>query len=441
MAAEAARAAVTGSQESFVFTLAPDREGIRFSAEEKAAFRCRMRVLRGGEPAMNDSRRFRMPLEDCAVIVGNAKKRMADGTIPHLYEHGWGPMGEEAGGKALDVLEENGDIWIVAQLTAEMWEASVEPGLKWHGRSAGFSGYWDGDDFIRCADIFEWSATNFPAMRGLGAVEQMSAARERASSRSTVRLASGLVVPASSVDQSSNGVSLTGRDAESATASPAAASKPKESEMKFSKEFLVSLGLADGASPEDVEKATAAKLAAAAATQTPATPTPKPAATEQLTAGAAATPATAPVDVRAEVREMLRQEREAARTEVRAEMAAERKAQRVTELLAKATSLGKVLSSKEEQDAWRLRIERDPEDFAASVLPILPVRAPVRGAVPSPQSDLSSSAAAPTEFAAGTPGRDAYLTKVARFARRNSISQSQANDYLTQHPEALEQVN
>lgn len=247
--------------EKFVFTLAQD--GSPMEPEEKPG-RCRMRFLIGGEPEMGDPRRFRMYPEDAALCVGNAKKRLSQqpkGGIPILFEHGWGMYGGKAGGCALDVFEEKGDIWFLSLLDEDTWEDAVDPGLNWFGRSAGFSGWIDPDGFIRPADIFEGSFTNFPAMKGLGMVEPMAQLEQRLSSRSFVSL-NGLLVPqhlAAAPMGAPEGPRTpeAGGEGSSTNTSPAEASHRKEQEMNLSAATLKLLGFAEGEkpTPEQIETA------------------------------------------------------------------------------------------------------------------------------------------------------------------------------------------
>ena len=247
--------------EKFVFTLAQD--GSPMEPEEKPG-RCRMRFLIGGEPEMGDPRRFRMYPEDAALCVGNAKKRLSmqpKGGIPILFEHGWGMYGGKAGGYALDVYEEKGDLWFLALLDEDTWEGAVDPGLNWFGRSAGFSGWVDPDGFIRPADIFEGSFTNFPAMKGLGMVEPMAQLEARLSSRSFVAF-NGLLVPQhlaaapTGAPEGPRTPEAGGGDVTRNT-SPDKASHRKEQEMNLSAATLKLLGFAEGEkpTPEQIEAA------------------------------------------------------------------------------------------------------------------------------------------------------------------------------------------
>ncbi len=202
----------------YVFTLSKDVTG--FLAVDPSKRICKLRYLRAGEPSMADERRFRMLPDDASLVVGNAKKRLAEAFIPQLTEHGWGPDGGKACGKVLEVLDEGGDVWFLVQLTEQAWQDAVDPGLAWMGRSAGFRGWMDPDGFIRPADVFEGSFTNFPAMKGLGAAETMESASVRFSTRNP---------------------------------SPPEASSRKEQEMKFSTDDLKRLGLPESATQEQAE--------------------------------------------------------------------------------------------------------------------------------------------------------------------------------------------
>lgn len=264
--------AKTHRLEQYVFTFAQD--GSPMKPDEEKPRECRMRFLIGGEPAMGDPRRFRMYPEDAALVVGNAKKRLSmqpKGGIPMLFEHGWGMYGGKAGGFALDVYEEGGDIWFRSLLDEHTWEGAVEPGLNWFGRSAGFHGWMDPEDYIRPADIFEGSFTNFPAMKGLGTVEPMAQLEQRMSSRSFVAM-NGLFVPnnlaagtpAAPLGLTQNAASGGGEPV--TTPSPVEANHRKEQKMNLSAATLKLLGFAEGANPteEQIDTAFAATLSSKA---------------------------------------------------------------------------------------------------------------------------------------------------------------------------------
>ena len=231
-----------------------------------------MRYAIGGEPEMGDPRRFRMYPEDAALCVGNAKKRLTaqpKGGIPQLFEHGWGMYGGRAGGYWLDLSEEGGDLWALVALDEQTWEEAVEPGMNWFGRSMGFSGWVDPDGFIRPADIFEGSFTNFPAMKGLGTVEPMAQLEARLSSRSFVAF-NGLLVP-QHLAAAPTGAPEGPRTPEAGgvdvtrNTSPAEASHRKEQEMNLSAATLKLLGFAEGEKPteEQIEAAFAKTLESA----------------------------------------------------------------------------------------------------------------------------------------------------------------------------------
>lgn len=265
----------------FVFTNAPGvaSSDIEFSAQEGAAYRCRRRVLLGGKPAMEDDRTFFMPAPDVDTILDCAKKRLSWGTIPVLFEHGFGAKGGEAGGKNLEFYRKprdgNDDLWVLQQLDEDTWKAAVKPGLKWHSVSVGFDGWVDPEGFIRCNDVKEVSCTSRPAMRGLGSVETFEAFEARMRSRRAfVQLeGSGLHVPAAEPAKEETTVTPSTVHAEP-TVSPAAASKPKEPPM--TPLALALLGLAPGATPEQFEAALIARFGAQGATTNTAITVPAP---------------------------------------------------------------------------------------------------------------------------------------------------------------------
>lgn len=368
---------------------------------EDAPRKCRMRMLRGGEPALADSRRFRMTPEDRASTLGNAQRRLAGRTIPLLFEHGFGPCGGKAGGKVTRVYEDAEDLWAEVLLDEDTFEEAVDPGLNWHGRSAGFMGWMDEDGFIHPADVFELSLTNFPAMEGLGAVEAMHTFSERFAARSTTPAQAPASVTVSSA---------------------AAASKPKEQEMSFSPDFLSSLGLADNASAEDVQRAVTAKMSA-----------PPPA------------PAPVAVDVTAQVRAILAAERaendKAVQETLKSEREAFAKRQAVDAFLASAP--GKITAAN--RDAWRKAAENDLE-IAKALLADARAVVPVAGAMPTftgqpgNASSAAASGAVVDRFGITTDyhERSEYLTRVARFAKRAGFpNQAAASEYLRENPAAL----
>lgn len=404
---------------------------------EDAPRKCRMRMLRGGEPALADSRRFRMTPEDRASTLGNAQRRLAVRTIPLLFEHGFGPCGGKAGGKVTRVYEDAEDLWAEVLLDEDTFEEAVDPGLNWHGRSAGFMGWMDEDGFIHPADVFELSLTNFPAMEGLGAVEAMHTFSERFAARSTTPAQAPASVTVSSA---------------------AAASKPKEQEMSFSPEFLSSLGLADNASAEDVQRAVTVR--AAEATPCPACgmlcpstaayccgcggPMKKGASLSTRTQDSTASTAFT-VDVAAQLRAILASERaendKAVQETLKSEREAFAKKQAVDAFLASAP--GKITAAN--RDAWRKAAESDLETAKALLADARAV-VPVAGAMPAftGQPGNASGAAASgvtvDRFGITTDyhERSEYLTKVARFAKRAGFpNQAAASEYLRENPAAL----
>ncbi len=138
--------------------------------------------------------------------------------------------------------------------------------------------------------------------------------------------------------------------------SPSPASDRKEQEMN--PETLKLLGLADGASQEDVKKAVESLVAAKAAAEKLAATVP---------------------DAKELVRQEMAAERESLRAEIRTEMAAERakvdRAARVASLVERAASEGKVVA--DNREALSALAAADPDAFE-KVLPGLTVLAPVK---------------------------------------------------------------
>jgi hypothetical protein len=248
----------------FAFTSTIDTQG--FTVQDASKFIVRMRYLLGGDPALSDERKFRMMPEDAALVVGNCKKRLSTGFIPQLTEHGWGPEGGKSCGKALDVYEQAGDVWFLVQLTPAAYTDAVDPGLGWLSRSAGVKGWLDTDGCIRPADAFEGSFTNFPAMQGLGACEPMSDLAHRFATRIG---SPASLLPTSTFTQTPN-------------PSPDQASEPKGADDMISAENLKLLGLADGASQDDINKAVTAKFSAPPPEPKPQAKADKPLTLEML---------------------------------------------------------------------------------------------------------------------------------------------------------------
>lgn len=311
----------------FVFTSTVDKVG--FAIEDAKSRTCRMRYLLGGDPAMADDRKFRMLPEDCATLVGNCKKRLTAAFIPQLTEHGWGPDGGKACGKHLDVYEQDGNVWTLTVLTEHAWADAVDPGLGWLGRSAGLRGWLDLDGFIRPADMFEGSFTNFPAMKGLGNVEPMSAVKERFSRRMV--FVNGLYQPdAALAAPEATPLSAT------ANKPPSEAGRKEQETMKFSADDIRRLGLPENATQEQAQARFEETLALAAK------PAPK----------AEAATTEAPLS-KAETIAMLEQMREEDRTKgtaaLRAEFEARDKAKAIDAVLFDAEKAGKLTAADREK--------------------------------------------------------------------------------------------
>lgn len=325
---------------------------------------CMACYLRKDTPSMADVRRFRMTPDDAALTCGNAKKRMMSSFIPALFEHGWSmSRGGIAGGKALDVFEQDGDIWIKWELDEQTWQEAVEPGLNWLGRSAGFRGWKDQDGFIRPADLLEGSFTNFPAMNGLGNVIPMSEAQQRyATAQFSARpyvFLNGVYSPDQTIVTTSETGTTTGA---SLTTSPATASHRKEKEQM--KNLTTLLGLAENASEEEV-------LAAMQALKEKAEkPAPAQAATE--------TP-----DIKAMVQTLFTEEIKRHGDAIKAEYAAQERERTVKAKIESGRLAGKI--TKDNEAAWTKLAQGDLETFD-QLLAAAPVLRPVgrvveRGAV------------------------------------------------------------
>lgn len=424
--------------QEFVFDLGEDRTGVTLLKKSEEGYRVRMRYLRGGIPSMEDSRRFKMDADDLAATIRNGTERIAKKFIPQIYDHGWDSG--IACGKWLSCDGEGGDFWAEVLLDEEAFRGAVAPGLNWFGRSLGFQAWIDEDGYIRPVAPVEGSFTNFPAMAGLGGVQEMSVARERFKQRAT----STVIVPAALADGANTNSKPDGgarSDVDPKNPSPVAASHGKEQEMKFSLEFLRSLGLDEKATVEDVEKRMqerekervslkeASEKAAAAAP--PAKPEPKP---------ETATEKPAMVSL-AEVNKIVEEKVEAARKSDRetitAELAKAERAKKVDTLLERATKEGRVLGNEEEQKRFRSLIEKDPEAFEA-LLPNLAIRVPVPGASRFFTNASSAGAGAPTPSVSvftrsGDESRAdhaARLTELAQLADEHDVPISQVEELI-----------
>ena len=419
--------------EQFAFTFATDTGGIRLEADKPR--QCRMRYAIGGEPEMGDPRRFRMYPEDAALCVGNAKKRLTaqpKGGIPQLFEHGWGMYGGKAGGYWLDLSEEKGDLWSLVALDERTWEEAVEPGMNWFGRSMGFSGWIDPDGFIRPADIFEGSFTNFPAMKGLGTVEPMAQLEQRFSSRAFVAMG-GLYVPqhlaaaAAAAPEGRSPQAAAGGRTTSPSTSPAEASHRKEQEMNLSAENLKLLGFADGANPteEQFNAAVKERLAARASTPPAAAPsTPAEGAEKPLTRGEML-----------EVLESLRKEdREKSASEIRAELEARDRDRQIDAVLLEAENDGRITAA--EREEWKRPLEKGQPSQAQLLGPERLKKTLSRYSVSGPTrpvfqpGDDASLLGRGSGSTASIAEMCQQATEVYQYARRNGVTPEAARAAL-----------
>jgi hypothetical protein len=413
--------------EEFAFTFAT---GAAIRLEKDKPRQCRMPYLLGGEPAMNDSRRFRMPPEDIPLILTNARKRLTarpKGGIPQLFEHGWGMYGGKAGGYALDVYEEGGDIWYHVLLDERTWEEAVDPGLCWFSRSAGFFGWIDEESYIRCTDPFEGSFTNFPAMKGLGAVESMAQLEQRFSSRTFVAMGSLFVpqhlaaAPAAAPEGQAPHAAAGGSSQPST--SPAEASHGKEQEMKLSAETLKLLGFDEGAEPtqELIDKAFKERLNARAAA--PPDPPAAEGGEKPLTRG--------------EMLEMLesirKEDRQKSASEIRAELEARERDRQIDTVLLEAENAGRITAF--ERDEWKKSEKGEPSqaqllgpERLKKTLSRFSVNSPTRP-VFQPGDD-ASLLGQPSGGTGSIAEMCQQATEVYQYARRNGITPEAARAAL-----------
>ncbi len=423
--------------EEFAFTFGTDPGVIRLESDKPR--HCRMQYLLGGEPAMNDSRTFRMPPEDVPLILTNARKRLTSrpkGGIPQLFEHGWGMYGGKAGGYALDVYEDKGDIWYLVHLDEKTWEEAVDPGLSWFSRSAGFFGWIDEEGYIRCTDPFEGSFTNFPAMRGLAAVESMAQLEQRFSARSSVLLG-GLWVPPRGlvgVDGKPVASHLSNSEGEAASGgplghptnpSPETASNGKEQEkMKLSTDSLKLLGFAEGDDPtqEQIDKAVKERMNARASAPSP----PKPADGEEK-------PLT-----RGEMLEMLetmrKEDRQKSASEIRAELEARDRDRQIDAVLLEAEKAGRLTAA--EREEWKKPGEGDSPSLAQALGPERLRKTLSRYSISAPTrpvfqpGDDASLLGQPSGGTGSIAEMCQQATEVYQYARRNGMTPEAARAAL-----------
>lgn len=291
-----------------------------------------IQVLRIGDILARDGRLLRVTAADCEKLVTDGRDLKQDLAI--LYEHGEDPTcGYEAAGWIdPSSFEVRGDgLWA----TRVFWTADGYDAVSTKKRryvSPHFFSELDAEGFIRPTRWIEITVTNTPAIPGMASI----AASVRGGSLF--------------FDESNTYPTYPDN-------APDSGGRKEREPMKFSAETLKLLGLADGASQEDIEKAVSSLFTAKVEAEKKVASIP---------------------DTKASIREELAAEREALRAQVREEFAAERakadRATRVAALLSKATADGKVVA--DNREAMSALAGSDPDAFER-LLPSFAVLAPV----------------------------------------------------------------
>lgn len=297
-----------------------------------------VQVFQKGEARTIDGRKVCCEAEDFQLLLGDlaTRKNPVTITVEHEMDPTWG---SRAAGECSEHTVRGDGLWGENPHWTEAALAEIRTGAR-RWISPTFYGVWDDDECIRPRVLRDISLVSVPNIDGM---EPVTASADRGGPGP-----GGLHAPASGGSTPPPGT--TPASTHKPTPSPSQASERKEQEtMKLSAESLKLLGLADGASPEDIDKAVI-RFAAE-----------KP-------------------DVKALVREEMAAEREAIRAEVRAEMAAEsaKKARetRIAELVQRADDEGKVNEDNKAQ--IQEMAAAAPDSFEKLVLPTLPVVAAVK---------------------------------------------------------------
>ncbi len=324
-----------------------------------------IQIFPKGKARTVDGRRVCCEEEDFQLMLGDlaTRKNPVTATVEHEMDPTWGSRGA---GECSEFIAQGDGFWGLDPHWTEPALADIRSGAR-RWISPTFYGTEDEAGRIRPRILRDYTLCSVPNLDGMQPV-MASASREAA--------------------------------ATSQPNSPSKASERKEQEtMKLSADTLKLLGLADGASLEDIDKAVV-KLAAE-----------KP-------------------DVKALVREEMAAEREAIRAEVRTEMAAEhaKKARetRVADLVKRAESEGKLVA--DNRESLTKLAAADPDAFE-KVLPGLQVLAPVkRWFQPSGQTDAAQKFSASSLLDSETSKQAHELAM--KLAAEKKVSYSEALNSL-----------
>lgn len=363
---------------------------LKFSnADER---RCRMTFLLAGEPGMNDWRDFCMTPDDTKMVRNNF---VAEGSLlPLLYDHGWSGRGTMSAGRIIELPDDTPNLDALCRLTPSGWREVVEE-EAWLSRSAGFYGYTDKEDRIHPVALAEGSFTSLPAMKGLGAVQPMTALFSRF--QEFTRAAPQAAAPGRSSVLVGLHAGVAAPEAAPApttpSASPAEAISPtQEVSMKLSKEALARLGLEENATDAQADAAIL-KFAS------PAPP-------------AAAAPA---ADVRALVAEALREQNAAHEATARAG--------KITALIAAAVERG-ALPSGDGEDA---RAQRDEYARAGEKLGTAFLERTLEGLTPKfAVGGRPGARSTFTRSAADAPRMSRFQELTGKPSRRELVAEAQA---------------
>ncbi len=318
-----------------------------------------IQVLRMGDIIARDGRPLRCTSADCERLMADGRDLSQD--LPILYEHGEDPtVGYEAAGWIdPSSFEVRGDgLWATKVFwTADGYAAIVAKTRRYV--SPHFFSELDAEGFIRPTRWIEITVTNTPAIPDMAAI-------------------------AASVRGGALFFDESGRYPTYDPNAPDSGGRKEREPMKFSADTLKLLGLADGATPEQIEKAVVEKFSTNKGEPAAGTPAPK---VEAKPAEVDATALKALVSDT--VKAMVADLSEAFRTQAKAEIAAQKRAERVASLLTQGEAEGKITAANREH--FSALAEASPEAFSA-VLPSLSVIAPVTRKVSTSAPDVSIEA-------------------------------------------------
>ncbi len=296
-----------------------------------------VQIFPKGEARTVDGRKVCCEAEDFQLMLGDlaTRKNPVTATVEHEMDPTWG---SRAAGECSEFIAQGDGFWGLDPHWTEPALADIRSGAR-RWISPTFYGTEDETGRIRPRILRDYTLCSVPNLDGMQPVTASASRGEPGSGRPHTPAPVGSTPTPGTTPQPN---------------SPSKASERKEQEtMKLSADTLKLLGLADGASLEDIDKAVI-KLAAE-----------KP---------------DVKAEVKAVVREEMAAEREAIRAEVRTEMAAEhaKKARetRIADLVKRADDEGKVNEDNKAQ--IQEMAAAAPDSFEKLVLPGLPVVAAVK---------------------------------------------------------------